>query len=332
MPETKENLLKDKRILKALAMIAKFPGLRSMFKVIGSLLLGRKFKSLSALGKSPEFLSVVKKFSVAEVTMYTRILAPLGFPRLVVKGGRVIKLSVKRDPITTTRTVVGTRGGAETEIRVSKVLQQHIDFLQEESFFQKAHKQAKQQGLIQRSEAAREFYQDYALTYGQNYRSLNMLRSGGVKISNMLLGRMYFFRYSPDEPDSSYDEFPLVFMLYEDQNNFSGINFHYMTPKQRAIILGRTFQFLNNTKYNNKTKLLARKFRNIIQGNKAFRWAKASYRQYRPDQIRSKIIQVHPLDWELAIMVPTERFKTERGGRTSSKKIWFETTKIAKTI
>ena len=327
MATTEKNLLEDKRILKAFAAVQKLPGMRSIFKMVSGLILGGRFKTIGQLVKSKQFQTIVKKLSAAEATLYTRLLSPLGFPQLVMKNGKVVKVTVRRMDMQ-----ISLPQKENIWIRTDKILKQHIDFLQEESFFQKAHKNAKQQGLIGRSPAAREFYQDYALTFGVNYRSLNMLKSGGVKISNMLLGRMYFFRYAPDNPNDSYDEFPLIFMLYEDQNNFAGINFHYMTPKQRAIILGRTFQFLNNTRFTNKTKLMAGKFRNIIQRNKAFRWAKASYRQYRPDQIRSKIIQVHPLDWELAVMVPTERFLTERGGRTASKKIWFQTTKIAKTI
>ena len=41
---------------------------------------------------------------------------------------------------------------------------------------------------------------------------------------------------------------------------------------------------------------------------------------------------MHPLDWDLAITVPTERFKTAGGGRTASKKMWYKTAKRARTI
>ena len=143
---------------------------------------------------------------------------------------------------------------------------------------------------------------------------------------------MYFFRYTPNKPYETYDEFPLIFMLYEDADNFSGINFHYLSPKLRAILLGHMLQYMSNKDYTERTKIFARKFRDVIKKNKRFRHAKVSYRQYRNDQVQSKVIQVHPLDWELAIMVPTERFKTIGGGRTASKKIWFKTAKEARTV
>ena len=97
---------------------------------------------------------------------------------------------------------------------------QHIDFLKEESFFQKAHRAAKQENLITRHRRTREFYHDYAAEHGVNYRSLQMHRTGGTRTGNIKLGRMYFFRYAAEGTASGrgvdikrgnvYDAFPLV--------------------------------------------------------------------------------------------------------------------------
>ena len=58
----------------------------------------------------------------------------------------------------------------------------------------------------------------------------------------------------------NYDAFPLIFMLYEDPDNFSGINFHYLSPKLRAILLGHMFTFLTDKDFSNRTRLFGRKF------------------------------------------------------------------------
>ena len=166
-----------------------------------------------------------------------------------------------------------------------------------------------------------------------DFRSLEMIREGGNRIKDIRLVRMYFFRYEPVmDYKHNYDAFPLIFMLYEDPDNFSGINFHYLSPKLRAILLGHMFTFLTDKDFSNRTRLFGRKFMQVIRTNKRFRHAKAIFKNYRPENIQGKIIQVHPLDWELAIMVPTERFKTPTGGRIASKKIWRETSIKARTI
>ena len=326
------GLKHDKVILGALAAASKFKGLRAFFSIVTSGLTSGRIKSFDDINNIKGIGNRVKKLTLTERNMYNKMLVPIGFPELALKDGKVTGLISGR------RIGTGLKLGEELlprkliQIKVEKNLKQHIDYLKDESFFQKAHKRAKQMGIIERNTITREWYHNYALEQGVNYRSLQMLKEGGRRTADMKLGRMYFFRYTPDKPEEIYDEYPLLFLLYEDADNFSGINFHYLSPKLRAILLGNMLTFLSNKDYTNRTRLYARKFRDIIKKNKRFRHAKVIYRQYRPDQIQSKVIQVHPLDWELAIMVPTERFKTARGGRTPAKKIWYQSAKRARSL
>ena len=322
-----KNFLENKTILSGLAIAQKVPGLRALFKLVTNLLLRGRIRSLDDLEGRSEFTKAATKLNTQEANIYNKALVPIGFPTLLTDAGKVTGVIQRGAGRRITRLAA-----LPSKDRVNKALEQHIDFLQEESLFQKAHKQAKNLRVTDRSPQARQFYQDYALSFGVNYRSMDMLRTGGRKISNMLLGRMYYFRYEPEIPDDIYDNYPLIFMLYEDPDNFSGINFHYLTPKQRAVLLGKMFVYLNNENYDQYTRLIARTFRNRIMTDKRFRYAKSAYRQYRPDRITSKIIQVHPLDWELAISVPTERFKSIAGSRLPSKPIWFKNTRRAKTL
>ena len=313
----------DKTILGALAAAQRFPGLRLIFRRLSAAFTSGRLRKLSDIEKVKGFLPAVSLLTKMERSWYDKVLIPIGFPKIagVLKEGQLQTTAIEVAKIApdVAQKVVNIE-------KLKKNIQQHISFLQEETFFQKAHKTAKKSGIIRRNELSRAWYHNYALEQGLDYRSLKMLRSGGKRISDMRLGRMYFFRYNPDKSyNHTYDSYPLVFMLYEDPDNFSGINFHYLSPKLRAVLLGNMLSFLSDQDYSNRTKLFARKFRQVIQSNKKFRHAKAIYRQYKPEHIKSKIIQVHPLDWELAIMVPTERFKTPTGGIVASKKIWTET-------
>jgi hypothetical protein len=324
----------DKVILSALTAAARFPGLRTFFARTTTGLTTGKIKSVEDVSQLTGIQKIIAKFTMSEHGIYRKVLEPIGFPKLGIKDGKITGFETKE-----TRLAMGMAEAAGERVlrnkmqlrkRVVANLHQHIDFLQKESFFQKAHKQAKQMGIIEKNELSRRWYHNYALDRGVNYRSFDMLRSGGKRINDRKLGRMYFFRYKPNDAYETYDEYPLIFMLYEDADNFSGINFHYLTPKIRAILLGKMLMYLSDNDYNESSKLFARKFREVIRHDRRFRHARVSYRQYRNDQVQSKIIQVHPLDWELAIMVPTERFKTIGGGRAVSKKLWFKTSKEAR--
>jgi len=326
------GLKQNKVILSALAGAAHFKGLRLFFSRITSAFTSGQVKDFGSVGQVKGIQKVIAKFTMSETGIYRKLLEPIGFPRLGIVDGKVSGF-VGTEFAATSR--IGVRQVVDTKLFKKKIvanLQQHIDYLEKESFFQKAHREAKQMNIVDRSELSRRWYHDYALEHGVNYRSFQMLRKGGKRISDRKLGRMYFFKYMPERPEDIYDEFPLIFMLYEDADNFSGINFHYLSPKLRAVLLGHMLQYMSNKDYTERTKIFARKFRDVIKKNKRFRHAKVSYRQYRNDQVQSRVIQVHPLDWELAIMVPTERFKTIGGGRTASKKIWFKTAKEARTV
>ena len=329
---------------KALAILAiaqRYPGLRMFFVKVSRFILKKGLRNLDKMVDSKDLESTVRKFNKTEASVYTKTLGKLGFPRLALAKGRVVGF-FRETVDAATKLVKKPRVAHKISKGVKEALDKHIDFLTEESFFQKAHKIAKQNNIISRSAKAREWYHDYAAEYGVNFRSGQMLRGGGKRISDVKLGRMYFFRYQSlssasgrdilKTKDEIYDAFPLIFCLGEYPNLIEAFNFHYIAPVLRAQLLGKMFMYLNNEDFNNKTKLFATKFKKVIQDKRLFRHAKVSVKSYKPGRIRSKILEVHPLDWELAIMLPTERFITPDGARVASKKIWFQSKKLAKVI
>ena len=339
-PKTPEG-----QLLAGLATAQKFPGVRLFFMRVTKVLMRGKIRKIDDIGKSKEVEDAVKKFSKSEAAMYTKTLVKVGFPRLMMSRGQTIGFLRKTaEGAKQTISKIGQTPVHRkiTSNKIAKSLEQHIDYLKDESFFQKAHKAAKRENLITRNKRTREFYHDYAAEHGVNYRSMQMLRTGGRKAADLRIGRMYFFRYEAEGTSSGrgvqikrgnvYDAFPLIFLLSETQETLEGINFHYMVPKERIKLLGRMFEYLNNEDFDDRTKLFSVKFKRTIKENSLFRYARVCYRIYKPGRIESKIMQVHPMDWELAITVPTERFVTPKGGRVSSKKIWTQTNKLARTF
>ena len=100
--------------------------------------------------------------------------------------------------------------------------------------------------------------------YGMNFDFRDMLREGGIKRSNFLLGRMYFYQYVPEIPDNTFDMYPLIFILNKTETWFEGINFHFMNPKQRAVLLEHMLDYLN------KQDDLVKNAELILKNNKIF--------------------------------------------------------------
>jgi len=315
------TILKNKgKILSVLSSIAKHANVRKLFIRTIRLYTDGRIRKLSDLGSRKEIIDLIDKFSKPEMVAYSKHLVPLGFPVT-----RRIDQAFARDTAEAGGEAIHAAQDEFAQQQVMDTLDEHIDYLQEESFFQKAHKDAKTLNIIDRSESARQFYHDYAANYGTGFTYTNMLKEGGRRRGTVRRGKMMFFRYRPDEITSMYDLYPLIFVLDRKKDYFDGINFHYLMPKLRAVLLGDMFTYLSDLNFDISTRLNFRQFVNIVDKNKKFKFAKHALRRYNYKNIISKRIEVHPMDWELAIMLNTEKFYNEQSAKTPSVRVWKET-------
>ena len=126
-----------------------------------------------------------------------------------------------------------------------------------------------------------------------------------------LLGRMYMFLYTPIHRETLpfYDAFPLVFPLRRVANGFNGINLHYLPPKFRAILMDQLYNLLNNTDFDETTRL--RMTYNILNNSSKYRWFKPCFKHYLTEGMRSTLIYIEPTEWNLALFVPSEQFRKD---------------------
>ena len=74
--------------------------------------------------------------------------------------------------------------------------------------------------------------------------------------SSNVLGKMYFFSYDPKWKDKLpwYDRFPLIFPIERYNDGFLGINFHYLHPRDRAILMDELKEFLDSVSLTTKAQ------------------------------------------------------------------------------
>jgi hypothetical protein len=122
------------------------------------------------------------------------------------------------------------------------------------------------------------------------------------------LGDLFCYYYNPKYRKTLpyYDMFPMIMLLSAEKETFLGINFHYLRPKWRAILLDRVTAKIGGglPKWN--------KLRQIRQ-------IAPTIKRYRYDHIMRKVIPIEDDEQEIAIFLPTERFK--KAGKT---KVWSE--------
>jgi len=135
--------------------------------------------------------------------------------------------------------------------------------------------------------------------------------------SKSVLGKMYFYSYDPKWKNELpwYDTFPLVFPIERYPDGFLGLNFHYLNPKNRAILMDQLKIFANNKKYDETTKL--KLTYNMLKGFTKIKRARPTVHRYLTSKIKSKFVLVNADEWEVALFLPVEKFK-----KASKKTVW----------
>ena len=135
-------------------------------------------------------------------------------------------------------------------------------------------------------------------------------------------GRMFMFVYDPKLKKTLpfYDRFPMIFVLELRNDGFLGLNLHYLPIKLRAMLFNQLTVLLNTKNLNENTRL--RLSYQIIKNATKFHNALPLIREYKAKYIRSRMLEVHPRDWEIALFLPAEQFR-KKGKQT----IWGITRK-----
>ena len=188
--------------------------------------------------------------------------------------------------------------------------------------FQQLSQRGKANGIDQSDVAdSREWFRDAA----QQVRSVNRRRMMSDKqniktvLDNRCIGKMYTFFYDPKYKDvlPYYDMFPLIFLVDFKENGFLGINLHYLPPVLRAKLMDSLYQTINNTKYDDTTKL--RISYQILASASKYRWFKPCLKHYLWDHVQGNYLNIEPTNWDSALMLPTEQFR-----KATRDKVWRE--------
>lgn len=140
--------------------------------------------------------------------------------------------------------------------------------------------------------------------------------------NSTIIGKMYFYYYDPKSKDSMpyYDRFPLVIPIERYSDGFLGLNLHYISPKQRIILLDKLSVFLNNDNYDETTKFRLR-YHTLKNASRIFEGTPC-IKKYLYKNIDSRFLEIPAEEWDIAALIPYEYFI----GATKNK-VWTDSRK-----
>ena len=173
------------------------------------------------------------------------------------------------------------------------------------------------EGIEPRSRTARQWLR----TKVQNLRvsRTNLIGDRSRLKNKSLIGRMYFYFYDPKLKDSLpyYDRFPLVIPIKRHLDGFIGLNLHYISPKQRIILLDKLSAILNNDEYDETTRFNI-SYKYLQSATKMYE-AKPCMKKYLFKHIESRFLEITADEWDIAALLPVEFFQKEK-----KNKVWME--------
>jgi len=191
--------------------------------------------------------------------------------------------------------------------------------------FQQIANKGKAAGLKSGTEDARDWYRDAAMDIKtvNPSKQLNNRERTTTKMTAADVGRMYMFQYDPKHKDKLpyYDTFPLIFVLEKYTDGFLGMNLHYLPPTYRARLMDRLYAIeMDDTLRESKKLKVSYQMLNSVARYKYFQ---PTVKRYLTNQCRSRFLWIPYEEWDIALMLPTQRFKK---GRTS--RIWKDSKDI----
>ena len=149
----------------------------------------------------------------------------------------------------------------------------------------------------------------------------------GYLTGRLIIGRMYFFMYNPKHKDTLpyYDMFPLVLPIERYSDGFLGINFHYLIPKDRAILFDELKVFVNDRTLGPMTKIKIKY--DMLRGFTRFKRAKPCLKRYLTTYLKSQFIPIGTDEWAPALFLPVEQFR-----KMNKQAVWAESKEIYSRI
>lgn len=140
-------------------------------------------------------------------------------------------------------------------------------------------------------------------------------------------GQLITFKYDPKTKRKLpfYDTFPLVLTLDVYGDGFLGLNFHYLKPRDRAILMGALYKYQ-----------MIKDFQPVIRvrydqmlAAETLRYFRPCIRRYLYKKMSPNMAIIGPHLWDQALFLPTDKFMSTKNKEPYARQmVWEHSRKI----
>jgi hypothetical protein len=178
------------------------------------------------------------------------------------------------------------------------------------TFFEKIRIKLYRYGMKSLTKGARNWMEDEVFSLKRVNRK-NLLQEGDT-VATAMIGKMFMYFYdAKTKKDLPYwDKFPLVFPIEIYKDGWLGLNLHYLPIPLRMRLFDKLLQFANDKSLDKITKL--RLSYGLLKSIARYPEVRPCIKRYLSTHVRSSLLRVEPINWEIALFLPVEQFQKER--------------------
>jgi hypothetical protein len=194
------------------------------------------------------------------------------------------------------------------------------------TFFEKIRLKLRRYGIKSLTKGARNWLTD---NVNKTKKSPNRTRliSQGQTAAEALVGKMFMYFYDAKTKDDLpyWDKFPLIFVVELYDDGWLGLNLHYLPLLLRAKLFDKLLSFANDKSLDKITKL--QMSYGLIKNVAQFPEVKPTIKRYLASQVKSELLNVEPVDWEIAVFLPVEQFQKEK-----KERVWSDSKRMIQKL
>jgi len=178
------------------------------------------------------------------------------------------------------------------------------------TFFEKIRMKLQRYGIKSLSKGARNWLTDEVSSLKRVDR--NKLLLEGNTVAEAMIGKMFMYFYDAKTKKTLpyWDKFPLIFAIELYDDGWLGLNLHYLDRTLRMRLFDKLLQFANDKSLDKITKL--RLSYALLKNVAQYPEVRPCIKRYLASYVKSNLLPIAPVDWEIALFLPVEQFQKEK--------------------
>lgn len=178
------------------------------------------------------------------------------------------------------------------------------------TFFEKIRYKMRRYGLMSLSRGSRNWLTD-TVTKAKNPPSRpRLMRENSA--AEAFIGKMFMFYYDAKWKKQLpyWDKFPLIFVIELYDDGWLGLNLHYLPIPLRMKLFDKLLQFADD-KSLDKIQRLQLSYQ-LLKSVSQYPEVRPTIKRYLSSHVKSDLVTVEPIDWEIACFLPVEQFQKQK--------------------